>query len=260
MLRGVRGHLFVETVQLSPSGEWVDASASWGFVRLSRGAAYCLSTSLTREVNVGEVVVAAPGVKLTIRASQLGEVTLHVFQFIPAFVGGFLTLAERHFLDAVAPKLKPPIEIIPADRLLATQFATLVESLPSGQHLFARCRALDLVASYFDEDLQRQPRVTAPATHALKRFDQVIEQMSDLEIMNYTPRQLAELCGCSVPMSPACSATTSMFRFGPSKSSCACSRPGNCRPRPTTRSSILPLTAGSAIWASSTPFSNARWA
>ena len=194
----IHGHLCLEEVRLSPSMEWTDSSLAWRFVRVSQGSAYWLSSALTRQLAVGDVVVASPKATGTLRASQLGEVRLHGFYFRPEWFSGFFTLAERHYFETMAVRTKPPVQILPADHPVGRQYAALVEQNPVGNDLFQRCRVLDILAGFFGDDLKRQRPPATPSTCAFKRFQQLIEHMSDQEITHYTPRQLAELCGCSL--------------------------------------------------------------
>lgn len=76
-------NLFLSEIILPPSGEWTDASEGWRLVRLSTGAAYWLAEGAAREIKEGEILAIPPSNKGCLRASQLGEVKLHWFQFCP---------------------------------------------------------------------------------------------------------------------------------------------------------------------------------
>ena len=194
----IRGHLSIEQIVLAPSVEWMDEAPGWRVLRLSQGAAYWLGAGLTRDLAVGDVVVAAAGAVGTVRVSQLGEARLHGFHFSPELFSGFFTLPERHFFEHVAVRTKPPVQILPAAHPVAVQFAALVAQAPSRHGLFERSRVLELLGTLFAEDL-KQHRPTLPKNAcALKRFKEIVEHLSDQEIMNCSPRQLAEMCGCSV--------------------------------------------------------------
>ena len=194
----IRGHLSIEQIVLAPAVEWMDAAPGWRVLRLSQGAAYWLGAGLTRELVVGDVVVVAPGGAGTILVSQLGEARLHGFHFSPALFSGFFTLPERHFFEHVALRDHPPTQILPAAHPVGVQFANLVAQAPFSHGLLQRCRVLELLGTIFMEGLKQQRPAPPKNACVLKRFKQLIEQLSDQEILNYTPRQLAELCGCSL--------------------------------------------------------------
>ena len=194
----IRGHLSIEQIVLAPSVEWMDTAPGWRVLRLSQGAAYWLGTGLTRELAVGDVIVAAAGAVGTIRVSQLGEARLHGFHFSPELFSGFFTLPERHFFEHVAVRTKPPVQILPSTHPVAVQFAALVAQAPFSHGLFERSRVLELLGTLFADDLKQHRPAPPKNACVLKRFKEIVERLSDQEIMNYSPRQLAELCGCSV--------------------------------------------------------------
>lgn len=192
------GHLGLEEVSLRPGAEWSDPAGGWRFVRMSRGVAYWLSVALNRELTEGEVVVAKPGARGCVRASQLNEAHFHCCHFQPDLLTGLLTLAERHYFENVAPRTRPPVEFLPAAHPAAKLFAELVAQEASQSGLFQRAKLLDLLAALFGEDLQQHQRPPRATTDAKQRFVQLIKQMSDQEVILYTTPQLAELCGLSV--------------------------------------------------------------
>jgi len=190
-------HLFLDEINLPPASEWSDNSPGWRFLRLSRGVAYWLSPAANKQLSEGEVVVISPSGEGSVRASQLSQAQLHCFQFCPELLGGFLTLSERHSLEAVVARDRPAVQFVPSGHPAAQRFAELVVWPPLCNGLFQRCEALYLAATFFAEDLTRHKPPQAKSTFALHRFRELIQQMPDKEILNQTPEQLAQLCGCS---------------------------------------------------------------
>src|SRR6266536_507553 len=190
-------HLFLDEINLPPASEWSDNSPGWRFLRLSRGVAYWLSPSANKQLSEGEVVVISPSGEGSVRASQLSQAQFHCFQFCPELLGGFLTLSERHSLESAVTRNRPAVQFVPSGHPVAQQFAELVVHPPLCNGLFQRCEALYLAATFFAEDLTRHKPPQAKSTFALHRFRELIQQMPDKEILNQTPEQLAQLCGCS---------------------------------------------------------------
>jgi len=191
------GHLRIEQVTLPPGQEWKDNTDAWRFVRVSSGAAYWLGPAQPRSFTEGELVVAAPLIHATVRASLLSEVVLQGFVFAPDLLCGFLTLAERHFFESGAARLREPVQFLPSTHPLTRRFAELAARPSLASDLPRRAEVLGLAAAFFADGLSRHPLPAARGLSAQRRFQQIISQMPDIEIIRHSPDQLAALCGCS---------------------------------------------------------------
>jgi AraC-like DNA-binding protein len=187
----------MQEVRLLPGEEWADAAVAWRFVLMRHGAAYWLSSGIARSLAESEMILAAPGVKATIRASQIGEVVFCAFNFAPDLFCGFLTLAERHFFETGGDEGFRDIQFLPSTHPATQQFAALTESCSTPGSLTHRAAALSLAATVFDEHMSRHAAPASLGTGASQRFEQIIARMADAEFMNHSPEQLAHLCGCS---------------------------------------------------------------
>ena len=190
-------HLQLEEIKVLPGQEWTDASAVWHFLHLTSGAAYWLGNERTRSLIEGEMIVISPAVKGAVRASQIGEVTLHAFNFAPDLLCGLFTLAERHFFESGGGEFLHNVQFLPSTHPANRQFAALIESGLKPYSLAQRIEVLSLIAAVFDQDMSRHHAPVSLGTTALNRFHQLIAQMPDSEIINHSPEQLARLCGCS---------------------------------------------------------------
>jgi AraC-like DNA-binding protein len=191
-------HLQITEVRLSPGEEWSLAAGPWRFVRMSRGAAYYLDAARPRALNEGELMILAPGVKAVVRASQLGDVLLHGFNFAPDLLYGFFTLAERHIFETAGASAVEPARFLPSTHPLTRRFAELLARREPGHQLAQRAALLGLALTWFGEGV---PRDSVPAPHSTsvhERFQTIIAQMPDAEVTQHTPEQLARLCGCSM--------------------------------------------------------------
>jgi len=189
-------HLSLEAIQLAASQEWMDALGAWRFVRLHSGAAYWLSPGQNRPLVEGEVIILPPNAEGLVRASQIGDVVLHGFNFSPALFCGFFTVAERHFLETRGNAKSSQVQFFPSTHSVAQQFAASIASLPANNPLSLRVTALNLVATIFDEEMARH-RPPTPHHNAHDRFLKFIAQMPETELINHSSDELARLCGCS---------------------------------------------------------------
>ena len=194
-----QSHLVIEGLTLQPGEEWAesDPAGGWLFVHVTHGAAYWLGSSRSRSLTEGEMLVLAPAVKGSVRASQIGPVTLHFFRFASNLLWGFFTLAERHFLESGPGDLNREVRFFPSTHPATQRFAGLIPESGEPGNLVRRIEVFGVVAVAFDQDMPRRHTPPSHANSALHRFTQFIAQMPDSEIINHTPDQLARLCGCS---------------------------------------------------------------
>jgi AraC-like DNA-binding protein len=191
------GHLLLGELKLAPAEEWLDQDLSWRFLRLSAGAAYWLDPARPRAVNEGEMVIVAPGIKSVIRASQLNQVVLHGFTFVPELLCGLFTLAERHFIDNAQREAVQPVRFLPSTHHLTRHLAGYLAEHQASPPLTGRVVLLGLVVAFFSEQM---PGPDPPLLHHLptqQRFNEIISVMPELEFIQYTPEQLSALCDCS---------------------------------------------------------------
>ena len=122
--------LCLEAIKLAAGEEWMDGPGAWRFVRVHSGAAYWLSDGNNRPLAEGEMIVVPPQAEGLVRASQIGEVLLHGFNFSPEMLCGFFTLAERDFLETRG-RNGGEVQFLPSTHPLAQQFAAIVPALDS---------------------------------------------------------------------------------------------------------------------------------
>ena len=190
------GHLRIEETLLAPGREWTDESSAWRFVRISTGAAYWLGAANPRALTEGEVLVISPATRALVRASQINNVLLHGFTFVAEWLCGFFTLAERRFLETAAAPGQP-VSFLPSTHPVTRGFAALVARGDSDPRLVQRAGVLGLVAAYFGQALSCQQPPPGGSPSVPDRFEEIICQMPDLELIHHSPEQLARLCGCS---------------------------------------------------------------
>jgi AraC-like DNA-binding protein len=188
-------HLFVETCELGPGKEWSNDSPGWRIVLIDEGFLYWLTPDGSCELNKGQMFVLGPGVKGTIRSSQIGPATLHHFHFQPESLVGLMSASERLSLDAFGQTAR--LRILPADDAASLEFADLVKS--SGPRtFFYRCRLLKLLAMVFGEALPDGPKPRTHVATTFTRLEEIIARIPDGDLIQYSSERLAEMCGCSL--------------------------------------------------------------
>jgi AraC-like DNA-binding protein len=191
------GHLRLAEITLAPGEEWLDETETWRFLRLSRGAAYWIEAARPRIFAERELLVLAPRAHGLIRASQLSEVVLHGFGFAPDLLCGFFTLTERHFLETGGATALGAVQFLPSTHPVTQRFAELAAARASEPDLVERVELLCLVATVFGERMAGHRPTPSSASSAENRFQKIVAQMPDMEMINHTPEELARLCGCS---------------------------------------------------------------
>ena len=192
------GHLSVQRFDLQPSAEWNLTPNGWCIIRMSQGVAYCFSPGESRELAVGDMLAVPPGGAVLFRASQLGPSQLHYFYFRPESLNCLLTLPERHGLDAMAGTSVREVRHLPAGHPVAEQFAALCATTAQNKPLLERCQALLLAAALFAPYLATAMKSNISLATAPERFMEMMQKMPEIEILNYSPAELARRCGCSL--------------------------------------------------------------
>jgi AraC-like DNA-binding protein len=191
------GNLLIREFRLQPGCEWTSDAACWWFLQVFSGEGYWLAAPKARSLHVGEVLVISPLVRPLIRASQLSEVVVKGFPFAPEDILGFFTLAERQFIERKLAAKSEPVQFLPSTHPVARRLDALVPVDPAGGTFVERAEALGIVAAAFDSTPLPHHAPTILRGSSLQRFRQLIAELPELELLNYTNAQLALMCGCS---------------------------------------------------------------
>jgi AraC-like DNA-binding protein len=191
------GHLFIEKHRLEPAEELPITPGAWRFVRVQSGAAYWIGENCTRPAAEGELIVLNPISQGCVRASLIGEVTLHRFHFVSEVLCGFFTLAERQFFETAGNHDSAEPQFFPSTHPTVRRFSEIIAEDHSQDSPVRRAELLTLVLSFLSGEMTRLPPVIAGAISAESRFQEIIARMPDVEFASYTPENLARLCGCS---------------------------------------------------------------
>jgi AraC-like DNA-binding protein len=191
------GQLQLHEHKLAPGQEWIDNSETWRVVLLRTGAAYWLDTARPRALTAGEVLVLAPRVGATIRASQLGDASLAWFPFDLTQVYGIFTMAERQWFECAAERGIDPTQFLPSTHPIAQAMRSLLDRTPAEPELIQRGEALVLALRVLAQNMPAQQPAPGRTAAAQDRFYQIIAHMPDSELIQRTCEELAGLCGCT---------------------------------------------------------------
>lgn len=192
-------HLALEQVVLKAATERTFRLPPWAFFRVHTGVGYLLSQGLAQALNPDDLVVGGGG-ETVFRASQIGDLQLHYFDLSTDLLCGLLTLPESEALRAAAHAKPPLLRHLPATHPAAEPFRKLSESFHAeseASNLTARCRMLQIMAVALAEEM-RDTLPTLPGTQpAALRFRELIHKKTEADLVAHSPRELAQLCGCS---------------------------------------------------------------
>jgi hemolysin activation/secretion protein len=191
-------HLTLEILNLPASAEWKMGPQGWCLVRLSQGVAYCFGPLQTEELGLGEIVVVPPQGSALFRASQLGPVQLNYFHFRPELLACLLTLSERYSLATLAETSAGKSWRLPATHAVAKQYAEVGEAVARENRLLERCSLLSLVATLLAPSVKASPLREDASPSAPKRFLEMVQKLSETELLSLSHTELAHRCGCSL--------------------------------------------------------------
>jgi AraC-like DNA-binding protein len=179
--------------------EWRVATSDWMILQLREGVAYVFDKNGPRELPIGGVVVCPPKLEVTLTASVLGRA---LFQGVPLGVSsltGFLTAPERHCLEIEVPLRCAPFLALPAEHPLAKRVA-------QPQHQDSICALsnrlaivhgfVDLVAPQLNLALSEAREIEKGQQDAKARLRQLIKDIPESELSNYSLEDLARLLRC----------------------------------------------------------------
>jgi len=187
--------LIIKDYTLSPSSEWSPQCNGWTVVRIAEGFGYCLCKKNACELQVGDGIMVPQTTSVTIRASQLISLRLHYFQIRPELLNGLLTVAECQRLKTLS--IHPSwISIFKADELDGQEFSRLVEQ-PCNKKLAMRCALLHLWAKGIAGLLGRSALNLTSEKKLRERFNQLMEQLPEAEMLELSSAEIARHSDCS---------------------------------------------------------------
>jgi AraC-like DNA-binding protein len=187
--------LLIQQVRVAGGQEWASPDAGWTVLRVGKGAFYWLSGGKGVELNSGDVLFCGPHVDGNLRASIIGDGALDYFQFRPDHLVGLISVSERLAFQELGAK--GYCRIFPAEDRVAREFAAVAEQQPPRRGFLHRSRLLNIAAMILAEALPAGGTQSSKVMTSELRFEQLVQQIPDSELIRHSSEKLAELCGCS---------------------------------------------------------------
>lgn len=186
-------HLIIREVSISPGGEWAPHWSGWSVLQIREGAGYHLQPLSNRELETGAVLVSAASARGTIRASQLGALSLCCFNVIPSRLTGLMTLGEQQFFETAVCAREP--RLLPPDHPVALRMKALCGDRNRAGLLF-RLRLLEIFAELFGLEPE-QPAALVGSSDARRRLQDFLEQSPSSELLEMNFNELAQKTHCT---------------------------------------------------------------
>jgi AraC-like DNA-binding protein len=189
-------HLTIKEFSIPASGQWVPQPISWSLIQIRQGIGYYLQPQANQELEPGTTLLVAGAVEGSIRASQLGGLSLYSFRVMPARLTGLITLREQGFLE-MASRKKFFLQIFPPDNPIALKMKELYARRDRGGLLF-RLNLLQLFFEIFADDLKKkQVASNAESYDSGKRLQIFMEETPSSELLEMNFNKLAQMTNCS---------------------------------------------------------------
>ncbi|MGD0743793.1 MAG: helix-turn-helix domain-containing protein [Verrucomicrobiota bacterium] len=196
----VERHLILQELTLPPSAEWIPRNQGWLVARVAEGTGYWLQPGAeTRQLAVGDGLIALRNANGVVRASQLGPLKLQFFIVQPQYLNGLLTVTEWHQLEVAPKKPSPPVTLFAASEPLGQKFTRLAESRPAGhtERLPMRCALLQLWAGAVTGWLASPVPVSPGGNKLRDHFRELVGQMTEAELSECSLTDLSRQLHCS---------------------------------------------------------------
>jgi len=189
-------HLSLTELTLPPGAEWSPRSAGWAVIQIGSGGGFWLQPKENRELETGTVLAVSPQTQGSIRASQIGSLSLQFFHVCPERLTGVLTLNEQRFFETASTREDYPVRI-----LAATSPATALMAGVCGRKnqigAPARLQLLQIFVELFGAELERGGFEPLPAADATERLSKFLKQTPASELINISQAELVQVTRCT---------------------------------------------------------------
>jgi len=187
--------LSLQTVQLHPAQEWTIAYSRWCAFRIIDGQGFWLARNEQRALGPGDIGLARPSARGTIRASQLSRLTVAFFFFAPALLETILSISEERFFQAQESDEAKDAYFMDSNHPAAQQFARVCDA-PAGNNFVLRGEMLATIGRVFATELTVAPPVGTEGLVCSKRIRHFLNELTTAEVLRLTPEGIAALCRC----------------------------------------------------------------
>lgn len=188
-------HLAVREFSVPPGGEWQPKLSGWSLIQVRSGTGYWLQAQSSRELEPGMVLLIADHVAGSIRASQLGGVSLSAFSVFPTRLTGLITLEELTLFASVASRKELSLQILSPQHPVALKMKDLCAS--ENRHgLLFRLNLLQLFVEASAHELKSavSERETSDARERLRI---ILSEAPPEELLEISFKKLARVTRCT---------------------------------------------------------------
>ena len=194
--RSYAPHLFISEMPLPPGEEWTPGLAGWSLIQVGSGNGYWIGPQANRELPAGTVILLAPEVTGSLRASQLGGLSLCFFTIVPKRLTGLLTLGEQTFFETAASREELSFQAIPPPAPVAGKMKELCAIRNQGG-LWYRLQLLQLFMEIFRDELDEGTAEPGAMLDARERLEEFLRQTPASELLHMNFSQLADTMRCT---------------------------------------------------------------
>lgn len=177
--------------------EFSPGMAGWIFLRVCAGSGFLMNGSEHSEIEAGDVVVVPAAAKISLRASQLGDMRLCHFGVRAEQLVGFFTAEEREHLGTVSASAPHPPRVIKREDVVARQHADLCHLQQCEPGVLVRSAMLSVAVRALRDILAQTsnhlPRPGGPE----QIFAELMARIPESELLSSTIKELACRCGCT---------------------------------------------------------------
>jgi AraC-like DNA-binding protein len=195
LVRLYEGHLILRGFAVPAGGEWSSPLNSWSVLRAGKGTGYYLQQQVNQELDTGSVVLIPDGVKGSIRASQLGELSCSAFNVTPARLTGLISLVEQRQLEAAASRQENAVQVFPSTSPTALKMEEL-EACKRRDGLLFRLKLLQYFVELLGHEL-KQPRIEEDTSDARQRLQLFLMETPPSELLEMNSNELAQRARCT---------------------------------------------------------------
>lgn len=187
-------HLSVREFSLPSGKEWFPPHG-WSMVQVIAGTGYCLQEQKCTALETGAAMLLAGPGNVTVRASQLGTMTLRMFNVSPSRLTGLITLGEENFFKTAASQKEKAVRLFPKDGAVASK----MQCLPfggDGSALLLRLKMLQLFVEASGSDIRNEP-AQPEIGDARERLRLFLQKISPEELVEMSFSGLARKTNCT---------------------------------------------------------------
>lgn len=170
----------------------------WRYCFVQAGLLYWLGGAQTLELSPSELLVVGPDASGSIRASQINGARIRCFNFDPAALSGVFSLSERRAISQLRVNGGAVVKVFPADHPAARLVAQTPVPETLAQHALCRAELLHVALLALTGEIPRPDETESGVSTVERRFQELVLNAPDGELLSRSPEEIAALCGCSV--------------------------------------------------------------